>query len=141
MFNKLLAVCCAGFLLAACDQGGDQRKNTDGLTKINTSIYLPGSVGIDFGMPPQSDKTVTEGAGRVRVVTYELAESYKVIDESLSSILISAGYKRFQADKGKRIRVVYRKKNVNPVLVRYSEQVSEGFNRKTLVKIAWSEVN
>lgn len=141
MHKKLMVVGVMLFYLTACDNDSvkeSKQTNPQESVSQSTAIYLPGGVGVDFGLLPENDRAVTDKSGEGRVVTYVLSESYKTVDEALSSILISAGYKRSQADVGDKVRVIYRKKNVSPVLVRYSEQVSEGFNRKTRVTISWT---
>lgn len=121
----------------------EPQKTTKEFQQTNTAIYLPGGVGIDFGMPPYKDMSgITDKGRRFKDIRYEISGAFSMADEQLKKILTDAGYSRKENLVSKDdIRVTYQKGNNNPIDVRYTWEVKEGFTKKAVVSLWWYEKN
>lgn len=103
-----------------------------------TAIYLPGGAGLDFGREPSRDVVIEDAVSKVKIVTYEFKDDYEAIDKSISDILVSDGYSRVELPPGDDKKAVhYQRKGETPVIVRYREEIKEGFYKRTSAHIYW----
>lgn len=149
MFREVSLGCVllAGLLLVGCDDSATSNATTAVATSAsdnpslqgsNTALYLPGGLGLDFGRAPISDKITEDKTSKIRIVSYEFSESYEVIDHAVASIVEPAKYVRKVNPAGtNKLSVTYLKRDVSPVLCRYSVIVKEGFDNKTTLTLSW----
>jgi len=138
--KKFLLVAFVLAALVGCDQVGEKKDVStvqDSKTASTTALYLPGGVGIDFGVAPVKDEVVDYKGSNVRIVTYQLDAEAADIDSAVSAILQTEGYKRKENPKGKNdLSVNYHSSSVK-ALFRYKKVVSEGFVKYTRVQVSW----
>lgn len=135
-------------VLAGCGEAPESnlpepQKTTKEIQKTNTAIYLPGGVGIDFGILPYKDMSgVTDKGRRFKDIRYEISGSFSMADEQLKKILTDAGYSRKENLISKdEISVTYQKESHNPIDIRYTWEIKEGFTKKAVVSLWWYEKN
>lgn len=126
--------------LVGCDQAGE-KKNVSAAQDFKessaTALYLPGGVGIDFGVAPVKDDVIDYQGDDVRVVIYRLDSETADIDSELSAILQGEGYSRKENPKGTNDLSVTYSNASGRVMFRYKVNASEGFVKHTRVLVSW----
>lgn len=152
MWKKITLVSvCFGLVIGCGDKDAAQVKAIDSSAgkekqqiveqKSETAIYLPGGVGVDFGIKPAREVLSEDNLSKIKAISYRVSGSMADVDRSLLGIVASAGYSRqVNKDPGHALSVTYKKiggQRFDYFHVRYNEVAGEDFDKYALVNITW----
>lgn len=152
MWKKITLVSlCLGLVVGCGDKDSAQVKAIhnsagDGKQQVaeqksGTAIYLPGGVGVDFGLKPEREVVSEDKLSKVKVISYKVSDSVADIDKSLWGIFEPLEYTR-KVNKSSEgaLSVTYKKiggQRFDYFNVNYKSEVREGFEKHSLVAISW----